>query len=58
MPNGTVLFSKGKPLTASDSDPIIGSLGLITDGEKHAGDGYFVELLDGLQWVQIDLEKR
>jgi len=25
--------------------------------DKDAGEGYFVELLDGLQWVQIDLGK-
>jgi hypothetical protein len=54
---GTVLLSKGKPVTSSDDAPIIGELSLITDGEKDAGEGYFVELLDGLQWVQIDLEK-
>lgn len=54
---GTVLLSKGKKVTSSDANPIIGSLDLITDGDKDAGEGYFVELLDGLQWVQIDLEK-
>ncbi|MCX6874282.1 MAG: hypothetical protein NTW21_10820 [Verrucomicrobia bacterium] len=58
VPPGTVLLSKGKPVTSSDDNPIIGSLDLITDGDKQAGEGYFVELLDGLQWVQIDLEKR
>ena len=57
VPEGTKLLSKGKKVTSSDTDPIIGSLDLITDGDKDAGDGYFVELLDGLQWVQIDLEK-
>jgi hypothetical protein len=57
VPEGTVLLSKGKPVTGSDNNPIIGSLDLITDGDKDAGEGYFVELLDGLQWVQIDLEK-
>lgn len=57
VPKGTVLLSKGKPVTSSDDNPIIGTLDLITDGEKDAGEGYFVELLDGLQWVQIDLEK-
>ena len=57
VPAGTVLLSKGKKITSSDSNPIIGSLELITDGEKDAGEGYFVELLDGLQWVQIDLEQ-
>jgi len=57
VPEGTVLLSKGKPVSSSDDNPIIGSLDLITDGDKDAGEGYFVELLDGLQWVQIDLEK-
>jgi hypothetical protein len=57
VPAGTVLLSRGKPVTSSDDNPIIGSLDLITDGDKDAGEGYFVELLDGLQWVQIDLEK-
>ncbi len=57
VPEGTTLLSKGKPVTSSDDNPIIGDLTLITDGDKQAGEGYFVELLDGLQWVQIDLEK-
>ncbi len=57
VPQGTALLSRGKKVTSSDDNPIIGSLDLITDGDKQAGEGYFVELLDGLQWVQIDLEK-
>lgn len=57
VPEGTALLSKGKPVTSSDEAPIIGDLTLITDGDKDAGEGYFVELLDGPQWVQIDLEK-
>lgn len=57
VPEGTALLSAGKPVTSSDDNPIIGSLDLITDGDKDAGEGYFVELLDGLQWVQIDLEQ-
>lgn len=57
VPEGTVLLSKGKKATSSDDAPIIGDLTLVTDGDKEAGEGYFVELLDGLQWVQIDLEK-
>lgn len=57
VPQGTVLLSKGKKVTSSDEAPIIGDLSLVTDGDKDAGEGYFVELLDGLQWVQIDLEK-
>jgi hypothetical protein len=57
VPEGTELLSAGKPVTSSDDAPIIGDLDLITDGDKEAGEGYFVELLDGLQWVQIDLEQ-
>lgn len=57
VPEGTTLLSKGKPVTSSDANPIIGDLTLITDGDKDAGEGYFVELLDGKQWVQIDLQK-
>jgi hypothetical protein len=57
VPEGTTLLSKGKKATSSDDAPIIGDLTLVTDGDKEAGEGYFVELLDGTQWVQIDLEK-
>jgi len=55
VPKGTTLLSAGKPITGSDDFPIIGELAYITDGDKEAGEGYFVELMDGLQWVQIDL---
>lgn len=57
VPAGTTLLSKGKKVTGSDTNPIIGTLDLITDGDKDAGEGYYVELLDNSQWVQIDLEK-
>ena len=57
VPEGTELLSKGKKVTSSDDYPIIGTLELITDGDKDAGEGYFVELMNGTQWVQIDLEK-
>lgn len=55
VPEGTVLLSANKPVTGSDDFPIIGELAYITDGDKKAGEGYYVELMDGLQWVQIDL---
>ncbi len=55
VPAGTVLLSKGKAVTASDDFPVVGELTLITDGEKEGGEGYYVELMDGPQWVQIDL---
>ncbi|MEO6236311.1 MAG: hypothetical protein ABIQ52_04885 [Vicinamibacterales bacterium] len=52
---GTVLLSGKKKVTSSDANPVIGELDMITDGEKSGGDGYFVELGPGVQWVQIDL---
>ena len=55
VPKGTVLLSAGKPVTSSDSMPVIGELDMLTDGEKSGGDGYFIELGPGPQWVQVDL---
>lgn len=55
VPKGTVLVSARKKVTSSDMQPVIGELDMITDGEKDGGDGYFVELGPGPQWVQIDL---
>lgn len=57
VPEGTVLLSAGKVVTGSDDFPIIGELEYITDGDKLGGEGYFVELMNGLQWIQIDLEE-
>jgi len=57
VPVGTVLLSAGKPVAASDKEPVIGELSFITDGKKSGEDGYYVELGPGLQWVQIDLGK-
>ena len=55
VPKGTVLLSTKKPVTSSDMEPVIGELDMLTDGEKAGGDGYFIELGPGPQWVQIDL---
>ena len=57
VPAGTVLLSGGKPVTASDKEPVIGELSFVTDGQKSGEDGYYVELGPGTQWVQIDLGK-
>ncbi len=57
VPEGTVLLSHEKKVTSSDDFPILGDVTLITDGEKETGEGYFLELIEGTQWVQIDLEK-
>ena len=55
VPAGTALLSLNKPIRASDTQPVIGELEMVTDGEKAGGDGYFIELGPGKQWVQIDL---
>jgi hypothetical protein len=55
VPKGTVLVSAKKKVTSSDTQPVIGELDMINDGEKAGGDGFFVELGPGPQWVQIDL---
>jgi hypothetical protein len=55
VPRGTKLLSVNRPVTSSDMQPVIGELSSVTDGEKSGGDGYFVELGPGKQWVQIDL---
>ena len=57
VPVGTVNLAKGKKVTASDSDPVVGTLDLVTDGDKAGDEGSWVELSSGKQWVQIDLEK-
>ena len=57
VPAGTTNLAKGKKVTASDSDPTMGTLDLVTDGDKEGDEGSWVELGPGKQWVQIDLEK-
>jgi hypothetical protein len=55
VPVGTKLLSLKRPVKGSDMQPVIGELEMVTDGEKEGGDGYFVELGPGKQWVQVDL---
>jgi Na+-transporting NADH:ubiquinone oxidoreductase subunit NqrC len=55
VPEGTANIALGKEATASDDWPIIGELSQAVDGAKDAGFGEFVELMDGPQWLQIDL---
>lgn len=49
-------MAHGKPVSSSDEEPIIGELKMITDGDKEAADGSYVELGPFLQHVTIDLE--
>ena len=55
-PPGTANVALGKPVTSSDPEPIIGELEQITDGDKEASDGSYVELGPMVQYVTIDLE--
>ena len=54
-PKGLQNISIEKPVTSSDENPIIGSLDMVTDGDKEALDGRMVELAPGKQHVTIDL---
>ncbi len=56
-PVGTKNVAFGKPVTATEQEPLIGSLEMITDGNKKAADGSYVELGGPLkQHITIDLK--
>jgi hypothetical protein len=57
VPSGTINLAKGKKVTASDNSPIVGTLDMVTDGDKAGDEGSWVELGPGKQWVQIDLAR-
>lgn len=54
-PAGVTNVAKGKPVTSSDMEPVIGELDQVTDGDKKGADGSFVELGPSVQHVTIDL---
>ncbi len=56
-PAGCKLLSLNKPVSASDEEPIIGDIAMITDGDKEAADGSYVELGPFVQHVTVDLEQ-
>jgi hypothetical protein len=58
VPAGTVNLAKGKKVTSSDSNPNVGTLDMIDDGDKDGNEGSWVELGPGKQWVQIDLARK
>ena len=57
VPAGTLNLAKGKKVASSDNNPVVGTLDLVTDGDKAGDEGSWVELGPGKQWVQIDLSK-
>ena len=58
VPAGTVNLARGKKVTASDNNPDVGTLAMITDGDKAGDEGSWIELGPGKQWVEIDLGRR
>jgi len=56
-PAGTENVAFEKSISATDDEPIIGEIEMITDGDKDAADGSYVELGPFLQHVTIDLEQ-
>jgi hypothetical protein len=56
-PEGTKNVALGKTVASTDDMPIIGDIEYITDGDKDADEGYFVELGPFTQHITIDLEK-
>ncbi|MBN2138368.1 MAG: hypothetical protein JW720_11230 [Sedimentisphaerales bacterium] len=55
-PAGTKNVAESKAVSSSDEEPIIGEIEMITDGDKEAADGSYVELGPFVQYVTIDLE--
>lgn len=54
-PKDVVNLAKGKEVTGSDEEPILGELELITDEDKEAAEGSYAQFQPGVQYVQIDL---
>ena len=57
-PAGVTNVAAGKSIKSTDEEPIIGELEMITDGDKEAADGSYVELGPFVQHVTIDLEAK
>jgi len=65
FPDGASILSRGATITSSDPQPLIGRLDFINDGNRGAwnlrpsdnwaDEGYFVELIKGHQFIQLDL---
>jgi hypothetical protein len=55
VPVGVTNVALKKPVTASDSSPIMGALSQVTDGDKDGVEGSYVEIGPGRQWFQVDL---
>lgn len=58
IPDGCTNLALKKEVTGSDTEPTIGELSMVTDGDKEAADGSYVELGPNVQYVQIDLGQK
>jgi len=56
VPAGVTNVARGKPVSASDTPPIMGELSQVTDGDKDGIEGSYVEIGAGKQFFQIDLK--
>lgn len=54
-PAGVTNVAKGKKVTSSEKDPVVGDLDMVTDGDTAQIEGNNVELGRGVQWITIDL---
>jgi hypothetical protein len=54
-PAGVVNVARRKKVSCSDPEPGIGDLSMLTDGDKSAEDGSYVELGPGKQHITVDL---
>ena len=57
-PAGTVNAAFEKPVSSTDEEPVIGEIDMVTDGDKEAADGSFVELGPFEQHITVDLGSR
>src|SRR5947208_7449193 len=57
-PAGVTNVALHKPVSSSDSDPVIGNLEMITDGLKTGADGSLVQVKEGVQSVVTTATKR
>src|ERR1017187_3330914 len=55
-PAGVTNVAKGKKVTSTEEDPVVGDLTMVTDGDTTQMDGNYVELGPGVQSVTIDLD--
>jgi len=55
VPRGSVNLALKKPVTSNEPSPIVGTLEMVTDGDKSGEYGHEVDIGFGKKWVQIDL---